>query len=245
MSNVIKASAVNVENIELFDYKNHMEVSKALYTSEDSEIIDVSDADEDLLYNQELDAQIRQRIEEVINEAKAEAEQIKKQANEEGYNDGYKEGMKDSEEYKFNLQREYDEKIAQQIKKVENENINYMKSIENKIVDLITLTAKSLVDESFEIDSSNVIKLVIIGLTKISEAESIIIKSCEDDFDILNENKDNFQKYFDPSTRINIITDRNMKKGDCVIETSFGIVDCGINTKIKSIVEQIEKVMRY
>ncbi|HCC07609.1 MAG TPA: hypothetical protein DEP72_05560 [Clostridiales bacterium] len=243
MSSIIKASSVSLNNIEVFDYKNHVKDAPTEYYSDEVDVIDVQTIeDDDILYDKELDEVIRVRIQEILDNARQESETIKKEANETGYQEGYNEGLKDAAEYKENIVFEYECKLKLEIQKLEKDNIIYIKSLENKILEMVMKISKNVVSQSLELDRKLILDVIKIGIAKINDVEQLNIKVCKKDFDTIIENKTDIEKYFSTDVKLSFMIDETMKMGDCIIETPYGIIDCGVHTKSKSILDNIREV---
>jgi len=243
LSSIIKASSVNLNNIEVFDYKNQAKSDSTEYYSDEIDVIDVQTIeDDDILYDKELDEEVRVRIQEILDNARQESENIKKDANELGHKEGFDEGLKDAAEYKKNLVLEYESKLKLEIQNLEKNNMLYFKKLENKILEMVMKISKNIVSEALQIDSKLIIDVIKVGIAKITDVEQLSIKVCKEDFDTIIKNKTDIEKYFSSDIKLSFMIDETMKKGDCIIETPYGIIDCGVYTKSKSIEDNIKEV---
>lgn len=191
-------------------------------------------------------------IKDKINiEAKEEAEQIKKEAydegfdrgqeegksigHEEGFQNGYEEGKKESEvliEEANSIKREYLE---------EKERV--LNSIEGDVIELVLNIAKKVLNQKINEDDEAIIDLVLKGLESLNSRENIRIRVSKEDFEKVEESKESILSKVSLIENLQVDIDSNLEKGDCIIESSKGSVDVGIDTQIKNVEEELKSLL--
>ena len=70
-------------------------------------------------------------------------------------------------------------------------------------------------------------------------SNNYIIKTSSEDAEFLRENKENIIKNVDRDINIEIVEDVSMKKNECLIDTDFGIYDCGLDIQLENLMRAI------
>lgn len=81
------------------------------------------------------------------------------------------------------------------------------------------------------------------ALEKCSNREDLTIKVSSQDYDFLVENKEKLLSMIDGVGNLDIKRDPALKTGDCLVETSYGNIDAGVQTKIRKIEEAFLKIV--
>ncbi len=185
----------------------------------------------------ELIAQAQEEIEQMRRTAELEIEGMRNAAREEGHRQGYAEGY------------ESGSREAEQLKaSVEEERLLLEQRYEEKIVELEPLfvhALTSIYEKVFEIDLSEqkslIVSLIRNTMLQTDSCKNYMIHVSRDDYPYVVEHKAELMtETMSEDTIIDIVEDITMKSGDCMIETSAGIFDCGLGTQLENLRKRLE-----
>lgn len=202
---------------------------------EDQRQVENSSMGEDIIYKAKAEADmiIREALLEardILKNASADVENLKQQVSDEARTEGYEQGLAQAKQ-------EYEALIneAQHIKMqagIEYKQI--LDSLEEDSVNTILDIAKKVISKELEC-KQNILLLVKDAFEKCSKDRKAILKLSEQDFDFVNDNKNELESMLERSEEIEIKKDLSLKEGGCIIETSFGSIDASAATKIEKI----------
>ncbi len=182
-------------------------------------------------YKEEQLSVIKKEAEIIIKNAEAKADEIAKTA----YDKGEKQGYNDGHKRALALENELSKKIKQQeedyrqlIKKLEP-------SMAKLIIDLIYKITGILVSNNEVIEH-----LVHEAITNSKKSSIYIIKVSEEDYDIINRQKDKIKSLVDEETKIEIDINKNLEKDQAMIETDAGIINCSLDVQLDNLYRNIE-----
>ncbi len=237
----------NLENNLTGDFENELSLSNIDDSFQDMSFngVDNSQSKEDILNKAVEEAN------QIIDDAKAEAEKIVKAAIEEAevqknaifenaQNEGYENGIRAAEEETANLRAEAEQTLSDAI----NEKNEIIDSIEEDMVQLISDIVSKLLSKSLDVDNSVILNLIKQGLSQTTITGEVFIRVSNDDYDVVFGNKEEFNNYMDSNTSLEIIKDMSLDKGDCVIETPFGNIDCSLGQQFKGLKDSLYYVLR-
>lgn len=191
---------------------------------------------------QEIIANANKEAEAILEQSKAEAEELLQSkmeeadryrnevvegAYEEGYSKGYDEGKR-----AFDREVEDIQKESQSLKEKYKELID---STEPQILQIILEITQKIVDEDVKVNKDNMVLLVKKALETCYEKQSAVIKISSKDYEYLNENQSELLTQIDSYENITMKQDANLNDGDCVIDTSFGTIDMGMDKRFNKI----------
>ncbi|HHW47989.1 MAG TPA: flagellar biosynthesis protein [Clostridiaceae bacterium] len=199
---------------------------------------------------QDLLAEAREKAGLIINEAKLEASKILKEAEEKanilaneiienarkaGYEKGYMEGKKQYEslikEAEFIRERaktEYKEILA---------------GIEPDIINLSLEIANKVLAYEINVDKESILPLVKQAVEKCTNRESVTLKVSPDDYDTVCQNIEKLRTMIEDLGNLQVMKDFSLKSGNFFVETLYGCIDAGIETKLRKIEEAFKLVI--
>jgi flagellar assembly protein FliH len=202
------------------------------------------DTTEDIIRKAEEEA------EEIIRNADVEAQRILKAAEEEAFervqsieNEAMKKGFENGYE---EAKRIYEDLLqeAEGIKKNAIKEYNeVMAGIEKDAVEMVLEIARKVIGQEINLNKESILEQVKQALEKCSNREDITIKVSAQDYDFLVDNREKLLSMIDGIENLEIKKDPALKTGDCLVETSFGSIDAGIQTKLKKVEEAFMKVI--
>jgi len=169
----------------------------------------------------------------IIDEADKEAVERIKVAEDEARERGFEKGYKESKSTYEDLLSE-----AEFIK--EHATVEYsevMAGIEKDAIELIIDVAKKVIGEEVTLNKEHIVHLVGEALGKSSNRDNITVKVSDKDYDYVLENKDTLLSSVEGIGNLEIIKDLALNQGDCIVETSYGSIDGGVQTKLRKIEE--------
>jgi flagellar assembly protein FliH len=118
-----------------------------------------------------------------------------------------------------------------------------LEGIEKDAVDVIIGVSKKVIDDEININQDYLLNLVRQAFEKCSNREGLALKVSSKDYGFIEENMDKILSMTEGINGLDIIEDKSLKPGDLILETTFGSVDSGVNTKMKKIEEAFERVV--
>jgi flagellar assembly protein FliH len=188
---------------------------------------------EELIKAAEIQAQ------RIIEDAEAEAGERLKALEEEARQQGFDKGYEEAKNMYQHLLTE-----AEHIK--EHAKLEYskvMETIEKDAIDLIIDIARRVIGEEITLNKEHLVNIVGEALGKSSNRDNILVRVSAQDYDYVLENKDKLLSVAEGIGELDIKKDVALKPGDCLIETSYGSIDAGVDTKLKNIEEAFLKIV--
>ncbi len=168
----------------------------------------------------------------IIKEAESRAQQIEQEA----YQKGYKEGL--------DFARAETARLLEMIKLIAEQALaekwRVINSVEKNIIDLSLEIAEKIVSDQITVDHNVVVHVARKALMIAAERERIEIRVHPDDLEAIKSHKEELMSTMDGIEKIEVIADRRIKRGGCVLETSAGNVDA----KIQSQLYQVEQTLK-
>lgn len=225
-------------------------ISQADNDSEDefTENIDEEDAAPALPTPEELLKMAHHESELIIKEAGFEAErlleQVRKEAEknaentlEEAWQKGYGEGMEAARQQNGAILAE-----AEEIRlSASEEHDSIMAGMEAEIVELVLEVARKVIVCEILSNENVILQLVKEALHNCSSKNGAILRVSPEDFESLNGNMDELLTTVEGADSLEIKKDSTLKPGDCIVETSMGSVDAGVETKLGKIEEAFKE----
>lgn len=169
--------------------------------------------------------------ERIISNTETEIDQIKakveKESREKGFDEGYEEGRKqyeqlinEAEAIKEQAGAEYAEVLA---------------GIESDAVNLVLDIVKKVIGDEVSTNKENILYLIKQAFQKCTSKNNAVLKLAIDDYDYVSANKDKLLSMVEGLSDVELKKEPSMKSGDCIIETPFGDVNAGVQTKLEKI----------
>lgn len=179
----------------------------------------------------EIISNARAEAESIINEAKKkalrEAENIKDTARNEGYNDGKRQAAVETDAKR----REAESLLAD----AKNQKEEMIRNAEPELIEFTYKVICKVLNDSKIINKDVINCIIKKGLSQTKTTGDIFIHISADDFDTVINNKADIDANTEGSSNVEIIRDLTMNSGDCLIETPFGNIDCGIDQQLKEV----------
>lgn len=187
------------------------------------------------------EASAKEKALDIEKKAKEEAEQktllVIQEAKEEGFRKGHSEGIeegnKEAAAIKEEALRIREEALAYKGELIEN--------TEPEIVELILGIIKKLISDEIEIDPQVIVFLIKKALRQVSVTGNIQVFVSYEDFENVDNNKKEIFSGLETMAKIEFFRDGSLSKGQCIIETPMGGINCNIGEQFK----ELEKSMYF
>lgn len=247
MSRIFKRNDINVDT-ENKVYIKHKDLNNILGIEEEPKIEEeVENSDVKAGHSaEEIIEHAKREASRIIDEAHEIADKVVKNATEEqthvyddaknkGYDDGYKEGYDEGVKIAMDSLSEKENELEEKIQDIEKEHVTLLYDTEKDMVDLVYDIVKNITYGAFELKEDLLAVLVKRGIENATIQNKVSIKVSPDDYDNVINHKDDFTKLIDSSKEIEILKDFSLLKNDCLLETEFGNIDCGLTEQLESI----------
>ena len=167
----------------------------------------------------------------ILEKAKAEAEESRRLVLEEAQNNGYLHGEQEAKDQYRQMVEE-----AEAIRESASvECAEVLSSIEEAAVDVILEIAKTVIGRDTKVNRDSILYIVKQGFEKCSNREGTLIRLSSEDYEYLLDNREKLSEMCGGADDLTLKKDPSLEMGGCIIETSFGSVDAGADTKLKKI----------
>ena len=188
---------------------------------------------EDILHMKE---EALKEIDAIRENARNEIEELRTRAREEGFEAGYSEGSKKAmDEY-----RARDAELNARAAQLEDEYKKLALNLEPRIVETIVRIYKGVFGDSLYSRKDVIQTLVTAALFNASGDEDIIIRVSPDDYEGINNVKEDLKNDSGLKSELSVVSDDRLDPGNVKVETLFGIMDCSIDTEL----EELSKTLR-
>lgn len=250
MSRVIKSESVTLEHDKTFTVKVRESSENTAANTEEAQLQAArSDADarkNKILREASNEAALitenaRKKAETMLVEAREESERLKRETLAESRKTGYEEGVSDG--------RDEGERLSAEARKLLADARATRKQLvdefEPQMVALVTDIAKKLVGDAAAIKPGVILHLIKAGLDGATASDEISIKVSPDDYETVQEKKDELLKFVGGGVRLEIIRDLSLNKSDCIIETAYGFIDSSLGQQMESLKEDIYYMLEH
>ena len=191
----------------------------------------------------ELLAQASQEINEMKlsadSEIAQEAERVKTVAVEAGKQQGYAAGLQQG---LAEAKRQMSEQLKQtadicnaMVAAAEQDARRILLESEPKIIELVLAISRKIICDEVEERPAVVLGLVRGALERVRDQNQIVIHVSPEDYEFILQSRQILQSVVGAERSLTLTADAVLGKGGCLIETSFGTVEAGIDTQLESI----------
>ena len=227
-----------------------LEESDLVAGSEIEEYSDNGDEDfdeqiniDDILASARIEAQ--QIIQDAKNKADALMEDAFNQSNElfeKKRIEGYETGKAQLEEERANMMAQLQEELRMKTEGLEEVYRNKQESLEGDLVDAIISVFCKVFNIQFENKREILLHLVKNTLMNVEIGKSFKIHVSQNNFKFINEHLTDIRERVGNDVDIEIVNDANLNSENCLIETEFGVFDCGIDMELNNLINDIRSL---
>lgn len=167
----------------------------------------------------------------IIENTEREVAENKLEIEEEARKNGYEVGYIDAKKQHEDLIQEAE--FIREHARVEYKEV--LDSIESDAINVILDIAKRVIGAEISFKKEDILYLVKQAFEKCGNKENMVLKTSPEDYDFIVQNKDKLLSMVEGIGELEIKRDSSLKEGACIVETAFGSVDAGIQTKLNKI----------
>ncbi len=164
------------------------------------------------------------QVSELLEQVKKQSLDIKDKA-EEIYKDSFEKGVLEG---RAEGKEEYAEKIMDMVLS----QVESIEALESQLVGVVIDAVTKIIGEFDPKD--RVLRVVKQALNSVRGSKSITLKVCAQDEKLLRTNLSSYLLNSDGSKGyITLVSDPNLRSGDCILETEQGVVDSSLQSQLK------------
>jgi flagellar assembly protein FliH len=184
-----------------------------------------------------------QTARELVGEAYVQAAKIEEEARaqgrQEGYRAGYATGERDARmalTAQADLERiAYREDLAALIAHIEAERQRVWNDIEPQVISLVFDLVKHVIKQEIEANPDVVMSVIRNALRRVADGSSLRIRVHANDLETVRGHREEILSLLDNVRNVEIIEDRRVGAGGCVVETPAGNIDARIETQLNEV----------
>jgi len=165
----------------------------------------------------------REEAETIILEARAEGESIRQTA--------YEEGSRAAEEELETAKSAMDQRLAEIEADAAKQIEDFWKSIEPELLTLSVEIAGKIIRREIDGQQEFILETIKAGLYQLRDRRDVKIRVSSEDYKFIREHKEDLAASFDGVQSLELIDDRRVSQGGCIIETSNGHLDARVETQ--------------
>ena len=189
----------------------------------------------------------RKEAADIKTRATQEAARLKEQAAAEGksqgHETGFRQGMDEARQKMADQLAQTSASCNASLAAIEKENQRYLLEAEPKIIELVLSISRKVIADEMEERPVVVLNLVKNALEKVREQNHIIIHVSLDDYDFILQHRKDLQTMVGAEKNLSVTADPVLNKGGCMIETSFGTVEAGVDTQLEAVRRVLEELL--
>ncbi|MFP4697245.1 MAG: FliH/SctL family protein [Eubacteriales bacterium] len=182
----------------------------------------------------------QEEAKELLEKAKKEAEDEKKKGfdigEKAGYEKGYKKGYKEGKQQAEALKKDIEAKKQQQ----DNYYQELIDQLEPKFSKVVIKLVEKLTGVLIEEKEDIIIYLINEAIRSTEITKEYTINVSDEEYEYVIEHQEDILNINNPKINIDIISNSKLKKGQCFIESEYGIVDSSIDTQLSELISNIK-----
>jgi type III secretion protein L len=168
----------------------------------------------------ELLHKAQQESEEIVRKAREQSEELRKS----GYDAGYQEGIAQTVELMTKARMEHEQ---------------FLKNANRDVMDLAFKIAEKIIGKQLETDPETIIGIVKQAMQNVRGSKELTIRVHPDDAKILRTNHEDLNEALGRQRIIDIVEDKKVTPGGCIIESEIGTVEAQLQTQL----ERLKKIL--
>lgn len=188
---------------------------------------------------------------QLIEQALNQAQELEQQAKEEGYKDGYNRGYADGQQeaVQFLVERAdaeraaYQEDISAFLSRIEAERQRLWEELEPQIVGLVFDLAKQVIKQEVQASRTVAISMIRNVLRRVSDSGALRIRVSPEDLEQVRDNRAEFMTMLDGIPHLEIVEDRRIGEGGCIVDTESGNIDARIETQLDEVADTLTQML--
>jgi type III secretion protein L len=168
----------------------------------------------------ELLHKAQQESEEILRKAREQSEELRKS----GYDAGYQEGIAQTVELMTKARMEHEQ---------------FLKNANRDVMDLAFKVAEKIIGKQLETEPETIISIVKQAMQNVRGSKELTIRVHPDDAKILRSNEEELLETIGRNRIIDIMEDKKVQPGGCIIESEIGTVEAQLQTQL----ERLKKIL--
>ena len=168
--------------------------------------------------------------------AAAEREDARREAANEGYQAGYAKSMEEAEEARQSADRVIEQ--AHELK------AQIIAQAEPELIGLVSKLVQKLFLDEAEVNPKVIALLVKSGLSQTSLNGKMTVRVSPEDYGNLMEYRVEMLAPFEGLADISFESDHTIRKNECIIDTDFGTVDCGLGIQSRELIKSLNYLLK-
>lgn len=174
-------------------------------------------------------------IAEMKNKASRDANEEATRLKEQATAEGKQQGLDTAGQQMAEQLQQTSERCNSMIAAAEKESRQILLQAEPKIIELVLAISRKIINDEVNERPAVVLGLVRSALERVRDQHEIIIHVSPDDYDFIISSRRELQSIVGAEQSLTVTADAVLGKGGCLIETSFGTVEAGVDTQMESI----------
>ena len=175
----------------------------------------------------------------ILDAAKKSAQQLFEDQRKLGYEEGKQQSVQELQKQKEQLEQEYSGRKQQ----LQEEYSDRMEHMESDIVDAVVQVFEKVFQIQFSDKRTMLLALVKNTLMDVDAGNKVRIHVNEADHEMLMEHLEEIQKQVGGDVSIEFVQENKFEDGQCQIETSYGVFDCGLDAQFTNLIKDIRSLV--
>jgi len=173
---------------------------------------------------QDVVARAKQQVEIIVRTAQADARALLDQS----YADGYKAGIEEANRRADGLFERLEQAIAQE--SAEREEL--VKTVEEQVLMLCVAAAEKIIRHEIRTDPEIVARLIRLCLRRVRDRDEVTVRVSPQEVAHIKAMRDELLSSAEGIRGVNIVDDRRVSAGGCIVESPSGDLDARIEIQI-------------
>ena len=176
----------------------------------------------------------------IANEASDHAALLYEQKRQEGYAAGTQQLQEEFEAKRAELQAEYEAKEAELQASYEAK----METMESDLVDVMIRVFHKVFHVQFDNKKQILLHLIKDTLLGVDAGKNFTIRVAETNFKFIESHVADIKEKIGNDVTIDVVNDMTLEEDDCIIETTTGVYNCGIDMVLSNLEKDIKSLCR-
>ncbi len=182
----------------------------------------------------------QQEKHKLLSEAEEEIKEKKQVAIEQGFHEGFKKGEKAGE-------ASYDQVIDQMNQLVRKTEISFKEKIveaEEEILQIAIKSAEKIIHSNLTNDKELFVNVIKEAVEEVSDQPEISIYVHPHTYEMVSKHKQTLNEIVSEHATVSVYTKKDLKEYDCFIDSTFGRIDTGIDTRIEQLKDHLFQLIK-
>ena len=171
----------------------------------------------------------------ILRSARADAETIREQARTEGYAAGIAEGAAATQALI--------DKLESQIAECESEIQSFLDTIEPQLLKLCLEAVEKITRHEIKTDPRVVLRAIRSCLRKVKDTDEVRVRLSPDQVAHVRAEREELLMIAEGVRTVNIIDDRRVSPGGCIVESAIGDFDATVETQLERVEQRIMETL--